>query len=263
MSLSRTALRLAAIEALAPTAAHPSVGNPSGGPWPTIARQRVFDAKMDTYDDLAQASRAPSVSIYTDDDVAEPAQRGGGPSFDRVVDVCFEMSIAVKMEDPDNPAEYIPSVPVTDPESEASLDLLEASIRYTLFYGASGAIFRKACGERVLKIETWGTRTAEEGIRLAMRTMKMRVRVKDDCYDLAPIAALTGLDRLPEPLQTIAKLLPEDSYGRAIASQLADFSPAAPVSTPGFTLQTSIEATVPADPEADPDVVVDITPPTD
>src|SRR6266704_771204 len=42
MSLARTALRLATLEALRPTA---SIA--SDGPWPTIARKAVFDSRID------------------------------------------------------------------------------------------------------------------------------------------------------------------------------------------------------------------------
>lgn len=252
MSLARTALRLAAIEALRPAASLAA-----DGPWPTLARHRVYDAKIDQIDDLALKDRAPVVSVYTDDDESQTAH--SGPPFKRFVELCFELSIAQMAPSPDDPDLYEAAVPVTDAESEASLDLLESAIKFALMYGPTGRILRTVTGNRIEKITSKPTRTGEEAVRLAMRSLTMRVQIDDDCFDLAPLANATGLDRLPQPLRGVVQALGETSYGRAIGTALAAASPAAPVPTRPFSVAADIDATVPADDE--PDMSAVITPP--
>lgn len=260
MSLARTALRLAAIEALRPSTSSPRPGFPDGGPWPTIARHRVYDAKIDAIDDLVLGAPAAVVAVYADDDESRSYQKG--PPFERYVELCFELSVAQLMENPDAPASYEPAVPVTDAESEASLDLLETSIRFALMYGPTGALFRKASGNRIMSVTSKPTRSGEEAIRLAMRNIVMRVQIEDDCFDLAPNNAATGLDRLPQPFRSVVAALPDSAYGRAVAAGLAEFAPTAPVPTRPFTIAATIDAHDEHDPERDPpDVTAEITPP--
>lgn len=259
MSLARTALRLAAIEALRPTGSLPRPAAPAGGPWPTIARHRVYDAKIDAIDDLAVGARAPVISVYADED--ESTTRQKGPPFERYVELSFELSIAQLMENPDKPDEYEPAIPVTDAESEASLDLLETSVRFALIYGPTGTLFRKASGNRVMSIISRPTRSGEEAIRLAMRTVTMRVQIDDDCFNLAPDGTEAGLDRLPQPIRGIVEALPDSAYGRAIAAGLSDYAPTAPVPTRPFTIEAGLDAHKPHDHDRDPDVIVEITPP--
>lgn len=255
MSLARTALRLTAIEALRPTASLAT-----DGPWPTIARHRVYDAKIDAIDDLAMGARAPVIAVYADDD--ESTSRQKGPPFERYIDLCFEISIAQLMENPASPGQYEPSVPVTDAESEASLDLLETSIRFALTYGPTGFLFRTVSGGRIMSISSKPTRSGEEAIRLAMRSISMRVQVDDDCFDLAPNSVATGIDRLPDPLRSVIAALPDGSYGRAMADGLAAFAPTAPVPARPFAVGGIVDVHKPHDPDRDPpDVTIEITPP--
>jgi len=76
MSLARTALRLATLEALRPTA---SIA--SDGPWPTIARKAVFDSRIDPLEDLKPGESQPVVCVYTDEDEGTSGQKAGGPPF--------------------------------------------------------------------------------------------------------------------------------------------------------------------------------------
>lgn len=213
MSLSRTALRLATVEALSPTGVSPA-------DLPTIAGRRVYDSRMDPIDDLAKGQQAPVVVVYTEYDVATPGEPQGGPPFRRRVTLSIEISVVAMAESPENPATFEPMVPVTDGETEAALDLLEAGIRYSLLYGPTGRLFRKVTGSRIVSIESTPHRATEEAIRLALRAITLQVYVDDDCFDI-----LRGLSRLPEPLASVVAALPAGAYGKTIAEGLAAFAP--------------------------------------
>lgn len=249
MSFGRLALRLATIEALRP---HASLI--SAGAWPTIAQHRVYDAMIDTIDDLAAETKAPVISVYTDEDQSVTHQ--SGPPFERATDLILELSVVQLMEDPNDPAAYEPAIPVTDAETEASLDLLEASIKFALLYGPTGTIWRKLTGNRVAKVRSLPSRTGEEAIRLAQRTVTISVEIDDDCYDLAPSSVATGLDRLPQPLRDIAKALPDGSYGRRIADALALSAPTSAVPLSSWGVNSGFDFHSPPDPQAPPDVIV-------
>lgn len=256
MSLSRLALRLAAIEALRPTAALAT-----DGPWPTIAAHHVYDAKIDQIDDLALGARAPVIAVYTDD--TQSISRHEGPPFEVEVDLCFELSVAQMLEDPDDPDNYVPGIPVTDAESEASLDLMESSIRFALMYGPTGVLFRRVSGNRIKSISAKPARSAEEAVRLAMRSITMRVQIDDDCFDLSPAAALAGVDALPEPLRSVVNALPAGSYGKAIGLALSNAVPTAPVPARGWSVSSGFDFHDPPDPDEPPDVEASVTPPQD
>lgn len=240
MSLTRTALRLTAVEALNPTGAQPT-------DLPTIAGRNVLDSQMDPFDDLAPKMQRPHVVVYTEEDSATSGQTRGGPPFLRTASLVFELSVVAMAELPNEPNKYAPAVPVTDPETEAALDLLEAGIRYALIYGPTGALFRKLTGSRIVSIDSVAHRSSEESIRLAMRTVTFRVIIPDDCFDLSPKETATGLDRLPEPLRSVILGLPPEAYGKAIGTGLAPFAPkiakAVPLSKVGLSVDVNDDGT--------------------
>jgi hypothetical protein len=137
MSLARCALRLATVEALRPTALLVS-----DGPRPTIAKKCVFDSRLDPIEDLAVGESRPVVVVYTDDDEGSPGQKVGGPPFKQLVELCFEVSVVASAPSDADPAVFVAGIPETDAELEASLDLLEAQIKFICFYGPTGALWR-------------------------------------------------------------------------------------------------------------------------
>lgn len=222
MSLARTALRLSVVEALRPSVIATSAD------YPTSAQGRVFDSRMDAIDDVAADERAPTIVVFTDDDDANPAQPGGGDPFERFVDLVFELSVIAFGEDPAQPDTFVPVVPVTDAQCEAALDILELQVRFVLRVGPTGKLVRRVFGSP-RRITSSPARTSEEGYRLATRTMTVRMRIPDDCFDLSPTAIAEGTARLPDPLRTVIEALPAGSYGAAIGAGLGPFAPAAPV----------------------------------
>jgi hypothetical protein len=225
MSLSRLALRLTAMEAARPTAAL------AAGPFPTLAGKLVFDSRLDPIEDLNPAEQQPVVTVYTEDDAGTGGQARGGPPFKRMVDLCFEIAVVVSTR-PRGADAYQAFYPETDAELEASLDLLEAQIRFALFYGPTGALWRQLTGRKVPEIHSLPHHTAEERIRLARRTVRMKVQLPDDDYDPAPGAAPTGNARLPEPLRGVIAQLSQTCYGAVLAAGLSAAAPVMPVATP-------------------------------
>lgn len=257
MTLLRTAFRIAIVEALCPAAALVSAG-----PFPTLAGPRVFDSKFTPTDDLASGEQLPVVTVYTGLDDSDPSQpSSGGPPFLRHIHVEIEMAVVGLVQAP-NDEDGNPQVgiewPETDPELEAKLDVLEAQVRFCLLKGPTGLLYRRLGGMRVRDIQSDIDRTSEEKIRLAMRVLRIRLSVDDDCEHLLPVTALTGTARLPDRIKALYDALHETAYGRAVLALLAPAAPTGPVRNPLNTVSIGYDV---ADPESVVDGVVDISAP--
>jgi hypothetical protein len=249
MSLARTALRLATVEALRPSAALPD------GPWPTLAGAHVMDSALDPVDDLDPARRQAVISIYTEQDDADSGQSAGGPPFRRAVELVLEISMVALGETGEPAGGYAPLVPVTDAELEASLDLVETQIMAALLGLPSGRLWRRLTGKQIFSKRSVPFRTGEERIPLAQRTLTLRVRVPDDCLDPTPTGNETGLDRLPHPLREVAAGLIDTAYGRTISLALAGAAPAMPPRNPLDRVNLGFETVPPSGvPDGEPDI---------
>lgn len=241
---SSLALRLATIEGL-----RPSPALLAEGPWPTLAKKYVFDSRFDPLEDLQEQEARPVIVVYTeDDDTHEAGQKRGGPPYLVCVNLVFECSVVVKAAAGADPQVFTVGFPETDAELEAALDLIAAQIYFTLLYSPSGLIFQKVSAARVLSIGSVVHRTSEEGRRLACRTITWKVLVNgDDAYDPAPAATLAGTALLPEPLKTVAAMLPENSYGRRVIDGLVaePTFPQMPVRVPLEQVGLNVKAHLP------------------
>lgn len=255
MSLGRLALRLATIDALRPHAAQ-TADPPGSVPWPTLAKHRVFGSMAAPIDDLVAEERAPVIVVYTEEDAGKTL--GGSGAIPHQVALVFEISLVQRGQDPDNPDEYVVGEPATDEEAEAELDLLEAQIKYVLLDGGpTGRLWRTLTGRQVASIESMPQRTAEEAVRLASRKVTWAVSLPPDCYDFAAIAGPAGLDRLPEPLRSVAKGLPAVSEVLRIASAIATGAPVPPVLPRLAGVGVEVDAHRP--PTGEPDITAQIT----
>ncbi len=241
MALYRTALRLATLESLRPTALLKTQG-----PWPTLAADRVFDSRLDPLLDLTKDQHKAVIVVYTDEDLGYGSQHRGGPPFRREVDLIFEISQIASAPSEADPSVYIAGIPQTDAELEAELDRIETEIYFALLFASNGATMNMARAGGTPRVETlWRAltgrmvtdprstphRTTEEGVRLAMRTVIWKVQVVDDLFEPLPLQPLTGLNRLPAPLKEIAAALLETSYGAQLALALGETMPTMPVPT--------------------------------
>ena len=230
MALERTALRIAAVEALAPAdqygAAQPV--------WPTLAGGHVYDSHMQPVDDLTADEKRPIVVVTTERDETAAPQRHGGRPAERTVELRVEMSVVAALEVEGQT--YVVALPGNDPEVEAQLDLLEEQVDFALRIGPSGALYRAIGGGRIISTTSDPDRAGEEAVRLSMRSLVLTVRLTAACFDAAPPTVASGFDRLPEPLRTVALALPATSYalidadgGPGFLHRLADAAATAPV----------------------------------
>jgi hypothetical protein len=229
--LARLALRLAAIEALAPSALAAT------GPWSTMAGPRVYDSRQDPIDGLDASETRALLVVYTEADIAKPYGSGQTRPDDTTVDLIVEAMIATRgsiiVDQPDGSTTTVGSVdqPVTDQYHEALVDMLEATVRRRLLGGDAddnARLFRQvAVG--ILHVESVSQRVADRTIRLAGRTMTFKCKVRADTW---PTTTQTGLSRLPEPLASVAKALPAGA-ALDLCTALAASVPA-PVTAPAL-----------------------------
>lgn len=234
--LARAFLRLTVLEALRPSAylnptqqmldawladweARGGVGTIAPTPYPTLAAQYVSDSRIDPIDDVEQDERRPLIGVYTEGtELTKIAQ--AGPQFHKgEVEVVFETSVVSKFAvDGGN---TVIDFADTDAATEAQLDLIEDQIYWCLHFGPTGNLFRQMSK---LPFDHWHSephRSGEEGIKLAKRTIKGRIRMKEVCYEAVPSSPPADLARLPPALQTIAAGLGNSSYLADLALGLA------------------------------------------
>ena len=133
------ALRLAAVMAIT---------NGYEAPFPTIARDGVFDSRVDPIEGGKIGDMAPIALVFTDDDDGESLSgNNGGPPFRHIVKLIFELSIgmvgqlidgqgAPLKDEQDKP--ILGLLPIaTEPELELMLDLSKLT-----GHGRPGAVAR-------------------------------------------------------------------------------------------------------------------------
>lgn len=255
--LARTALRLITVAALAGTA----------DARPTIAAGRVDDSRLaDLAPESVPDDGLPVIMVIADDDDGDAwSEQNGGPPFDRMIDLNIEMSIASRVQyvDPDDPTNsmYVVEAPDTDARLEASLDFLEFQTIRELAFGLSPYSIKF---RQLARIEHRACHRAasDDGVKIASRLLTLRCRINDDAIEvldaLAP--APVGLDALPEPLRSVAKLLPPESSGgvtcAALAAKIAQLQ--AGIALEGFDFRADAgDAVKTVDPD-DREVVVTI-----
>ncbi|MCB1452398.1 MAG: hypothetical protein KDJ43_02035, partial [Rhizobiaceae bacterium] len=145
----------------------------------------------------------------------------------------------------------------TDAASEAQLDALEEQVFFCLHGGPTGSLFRKMVKLPFAEWVSSVQRSGEEAIRIARRTLRGRIRVKESCYDAAPATMPAGLDRLPAGLREIAQALGVSTYLADLARGVAAATPVMPLRVPidrvGLTLapQPGVSDTKPIEASAD------------
>ena len=224
---ARMAVRIAAIEALRPWARLAT-----RGPWPTPAGPRVYDSRLMPIDAINEIEGQPALFVYTEHDEQTPYGSGQSirPSGDVTVSLVIECAVAgqsqFRFEDGAGQTTTIGSAGtlVADSELEAMVDFLEATVRRR-FSGVDTDAAMKAwnCACMAIEgIESVPQRDAEGGLRLALRTVRFKIKTKADAW---PTTVKTGLDRLPEPLACVAKALvgsDETSFLDDLAAAVTD-----------------------------------------
>lgn len=224
MTLHRLALRLAAIEALAPSAFA------AGSQWPTIAGPRVYDSLQTALDDTALREAVPILVVYTEDERATPQGRADYPADASTVTLIVEAMIGLpgrlEMDGKGGGTVVLPQPSLSDQLHEAMLDALEAQVRLALSpssYTGEGAAYRFVAME-LRGIESLPWRSAEQADRLAVRTISLTVRVRETAWPRPGFVAqdASGTDALPQPLRTVALALAPGSPGRMVCESVAE-----------------------------------------
>lgn len=204
--LAAEAMRLAAIEVLCPTA---SIG--ADGPWPTLARHRVYDsAPILPSAVAARDPYTPYLSLYSED--ARVERRGESapvaPGTARaVLAVVAELGV-IEQQDGET---FVAPMGEGDAGARLVLGALCAQVRKALTHGEAGALFRTLAVVEDLRLEALSL--PQFDIRLMRTTMRFTCLIRDDHF--------TDAAGLPEPLAGLAARLPAGSYAKGKLAALA------------------------------------------
>lgn len=224
--LARDFLRLSALEALRPSALLES-----NGPWPTRAGLYVSDSRIDPIDDVNGDERRPLIGVFTESSSLRKIAQAGPRFYEGEVDLVFEVSVVANYQvaDGQGGSQLLVDYADTDAAIETMLGALEEQIFAALHFGPTGALFRQMVK---LPYTEWQStvkhRQGEENIRLAARTIRGRVCVKETCYDPAPVTPPVDFDRLPATLKAIAAQLGDSTYLHDLALGMARLAPVMP-----------------------------------
>lgn len=215
MTMARTALRLAAVQAITGAA----------DARPTIADGRVYDSRIspeqpDTFGEDAR----PTVIVLTDGDEGDAlSDQNGGPPFHRRIDLVFDLGMVCQEKADDDADGYLVGYPDTDARLEASLDILQTQIvRYLTASDAPLAIWFQRF-VRIWKQESHRQAEDNTSVKLARRLLTLTCELNDDAYEIVMPSETppTGLDVLPDPLLTVCQLMPVGSAGAQSCAAIA------------------------------------------
>ncbi len=254
MSLAMLALRLAAIEALCPSAALAS-----GGALPTIAGPRVYDSRIDLISTsegpdaiaaaLAALENKPLIVVYTEEGSLNPYGEVKFPAAEETVTLVVETMIAVsgsmEIEQPDGSTQTIGTIeaPVTDRQHEAFLNILASQVNrlLNLKNRAPSSTLLYAVAMEIRMVHSDPQRAADRTLRLATRTLKFHVKVKTEVWpDVA--------GALPEPLASVAAGLAPGSSGALLCASLLPLipgAPALPAQLAGIDIRANLDGSQP------------------
>ena len=166
MSLMRTALRLAAVQALV---ADPVIA--------AIAGKRVYDSRLEP---IAAAEPVPMILLFTEDDEGDGfSTQQGGPPFDRECQLVVEISVRqfAKAE-----SGMTLATPATDAQIEALIDLVENRVVTVLGVGESAlpVLINSQIVRRWSRIRSARYQTDDPGERIAVRIVQLSAELETD-----------------------------------------------------------------------------------
>lgn len=215
--LAAEALRLAAIEVLRPTAAMQT-----GTGFPTLAKEHVLDSRQVSLQDLDQtATYTPTLALYTP---AGRSTRRGPHSdvMDTEANATLEIIAELSTQITDADGSYADALEVADTDAKARLVLaaLCAQVRYMLEWSPEGLLFRRLA-VRIIGMSEEAHAVPQIGLRWSRVFMTYTCEVPDDDFSSSG---------LPEPLASLAAVLPAESYAKEKLTELAEaFNPSQPV----------------------------------
>jgi hypothetical protein len=208
-ALARLGLRLAAVQLLRED---PVILAATGG--------KVLDSASGEI----EASNVPLVLVHTESTEGEAwSANNGGPPFALSCDIVFEITHVASSQN--ESGEVTLFRPVTTAELEASIDLIEWRIPEVLAFAESalGLALRRSVLKRVTAYHSERFED-DEGVKRASRILRLGCElVEDEPAERHPDDPDPTGDfvTLPEPLRTLAPVMPPDSAGGAVLAQLA------------------------------------------
>lgn len=237
MSLSRMALRFAAIEAIKND---PVLSPLHGG--------RVYDSRMG---DFSVTEPAPVIVVYTDDDQGGAFHaNNGGPPFETGCDLCIEVGARMVT----GTGEDLTLItPPTDRRLELLLDMIESRIVWLMGIGDSDwSQAVRDTTRRMSAIKSTRYRDEEMGERLALREIVLTAQLQPEDYE--PATDGGAYADMPDPLRTVCRMAPEGSDFKAVCD-LVEAGLA-----PGVFDRTPMDGVDFTFVPADPDMLGDLTP---
>ncbi|MET3892786.1 hypothetical protein ABIE41_003862 [Bosea sp. OAE506] len=217
MSLSRTALRLAVVEALSPYAQ-----NVAATPvWPTFAAGQVFDSQNSPDVLHAIAGGKPVIVVSVDGGKTEAQGSASdvtlaGAGLEKAA-LAFEIHVPVAVRGESGEAVF--DIGPTDAAAKAFLELIEDQILQRLAEARMNGPLRHVL-VTIGEVESQPYSDADAGVLLSATRLELTCTIRQ--RESWPAAGATGLDRLPAPLRDVAKALHAESYGGQIAAGLAE-----------------------------------------
>lgn len=211
--LMAEAVRLAAIEVLAPTG---SIA--SGEDFPTLAGERVLDSREIKVNELDDGSDyTPVLALYTSNSKQENrAGVAGGIEYDSMCVLEVVGELAVIADDPENEG-GTDALAGTDPEAKLVLAAMMAQVKYLLEEAVENRFFRKFV-RSIMMVEVEPFAVPQLGLRWQRTTHRYTLAIVEDCFDFA-----TGR---PLSLEMLLADLPEGSYAYLkLAELIAKFTP--------------------------------------
>lgn len=212
MSLARTILRLAAVQAI--------TGN-------TIAGDAVFDSDIDPIDQRVSEAPQPLIVVYTDDDQSTPTGFSDflqGSQVELVVEMVYAGRSSISV-DPDGqgPQETeVLQLSGRDAANEILLDMIERQVVRTLTAGQGpwSKVFRSVASTCTRRLSRRGA-SAEQGVRFAVRQLVLTLEPLIDPVPGMRIPSGSAWDQalsLMEGSQfgPIAQMLRDDIEGQPI-----------------------------------------------
>lgn len=235
MTIARTALRLVPVYGL--------MG--ADGARPTIAEGRIYDSRISPESpEVFGEDARPTVIVLTDADEGDAlSDQNGGPPFHRRIDLVFDIGMVCQEKSADDADGYLVGYPDTDAQLEASLDVLQTQIIRWLSASDHPLAIWFQNNVRIWKQASHRQVEDNTALKLARRLLTLTCELNDDEYEIIAPAATppTGLDALPEPLRTIALLMPAGTAGADVCAGIAaslGLTPFTPVAFEGVDLTT-------------------------
>lgn len=211
MSLARTALRLASIEALK---ASPVIA--------ALCQDRVYDSLIEEFD---SSDPVPLIVVLTEEDGGKAfSANNGGPPFSETCDMVLEIAVRQIVLDPADPDEARIATPETDRELDAAIDLIEwaAVEAVSIADTPQSRLVRQAVTRRLLKFNSVRFTSDATGVKLAVREVRLTFELKGEDR-VNPLDIATGpFATLPDPLRTVAAAMPSGSSAAKTCLMIAD-----------------------------------------